>query len=189
MLITLATQGSHIPGLNIQPAAINELKQRRDPQIPHLLAGLITTSSPLDTRKAAAEALRSFRCDTACTQLVLVYLRNVHDGQLNVEERTLNAVGSSLNESVRETLDSEQKEIYRQLYECLMKDPSTTNSVLADSFGLGSSKVAPFAIDFITQVLDKSACPYLVRSLQLLDDPKAGQAQLERAFEQLNCQR
>jgi hypothetical protein len=206
MLFKLASNNSDSSGIGISipVAAIRELQVRRDPRIPEFLAGHLKTETVIDKRRAAAKALQSLSCDRGCATELLQYLEQIDKGSLNVEDtvvepnydygpnpRVRQAIEAS-NQRVRNAIEAEQKEIYGLLYTALLNQSKTTNSVLTDAYGLGSSAPKNFAIDFVVQSQDKDACSALEESVKAIGHSTVGasdetQTRLKHAIEVLKC--
>jgi len=204
MLFALAARNSGFPGISVQVEAIHELQVRHDRHIPEFLAGLLKLETLIDIRRAAAKALQSLPCDRVCVTELLQYLEQIDKGSRNVEDIVVDPYFDygpnpkvkrdieAMNQKVRNAIKVEQKEIYVMLYTTLLNQPKTTNSVLTDIYGLGSTAPSDFAIDFAVQSDDKDACAALEESVKAIGDGTKGtsdetRTRLEHAIEVLKC--
>ena len=163
MLIDLAT---HPRGLLVfsQEAAISELGKRKNPDIPPILAALIQTGTPSDSRRAAAQALQTLPCNAQCSRSLLDYLSRIDSGELNAEDQVPEDVNSEAYKDVEAEIIEDQQEIYGLVYSVLMHAPDTTNMVLTQDYGLGTATPKKFALTFVTREHNQSFCPALIQA-------------------------
>jgi len=194
MLLQLATHEPDLQVANVQVQAVRELQARNDPKSAAALAGIMKTQTLIDTREAVAQSFQSIPCDHGCAVALLLYLKKVDQGELNVEDRDFNSSSShsSLDDYVKEKIGVEQREIYSLIYKALLRQSTTTNAVLADNYGLGTSDPEDFAISFVMRSEDRQSCSLLESSLKgqrhdTKPPPSDLRKKLEMAVSALRC--
>jgi hypothetical protein len=143
----------------------------------------------LDTRKAAAAALRNLSCNRECIASVLHYLERIWRGEPNFEDRWVLAPG---NEPVLANCRAGQQGVYDDLYSILRREKKETFTTLVNVYGLGSVVASPFALDLLPRLDLHEACPYLQESERQLKGLsqeffKAPRQELQSSLTSLNC--
>lgn len=164
MLLNIALGRSDFPWPDVQQEAIQALARRQDPRISVELAALLQPHHTLETRHAAAEALRFLRCADECVASILHYLERVMAGEPNYEDRTILPAGLA-EVSSTETLKA-QESLYGSLFEVLKREKQTTLERLVRAYGLGTSAPARFSLAVISRMHFSEACAVLIRSAE-----------------------
>jgi hypothetical protein len=141
--------------------AINQLKKRDSPAVSAILANLLQPHEELKLRRAAASALTTMSCETACIRSILHYLERIWSGQPNSEDLL---VGAAASDEAKAVFRSGQAELYDNLYKILNRHAPETVSSLIQLYGLGSTAPSIFALDLISHLRLQQACPYLMQS-------------------------
>jgi HEAT repeat protein len=190
MLLALARGHGPLVWGDTQVAAIKALEKRHDPQVPLALADLLQPHEGLATRQAAAVALQSLPCEAECLRSILHYLERVWRGEPNYEDRIERPPAF---QDVTSSLRKDQQALYADLYGILRRERTQTLMILIKIYGLGSQAPSPFALDLISRLELRVACPPLLqsnRSIQKLSPEfyRAPRQELQAAIASLKCE-
>lgn len=191
MLYQIASSNSLLPGAEAQIAAIQSLERRGGDDVSLLLASLLRPDTPLEARHAAAAALSSVDCNRKCVELVLGYLKEIDDGQLNSEDDLRGLTNAELISEVKARVAPMQRQTYSLIYKALLQHQESVNSILAKQYGLGSGEPQRFSIRFVRQVHEEEACSLLLRSAEAIREyastSKETRDSLNGAIADLSC--
>jgi len=188
MLLDIALGHTLMVSGDLQVEAIKDLAMRDDPQVPVAVAELLQPQEGLDTRQAAATALQHLPCRDECNRSILHYLERIWRGEPNYEDRT--PLPPDFRD-VTASLQEDQQTLYGNLYSVLRRERMETLTNLVKVYGLGTDAPSAFALDLISRLGMRDACPLLLRSDQAiqrhLTDYVAPRSQLQSAKASLNC--
>jgi hypothetical protein len=169
--------------------AIKALHDRNDPDVAVALANLLQPHEGLNSRQAAATALKDLPCNSVCIRSVLHYFERIWHGELNYEDRTIRPLGF---EDATTNLKKDQQTLYSTLYLVLRREKVETFTSLAQVYGLGSDTPSTFALDLVSRLGLPEGCLYLQESKRRIKDDspqffKAPRQELQSALASLNC--
>ncbi|HEX5226705.1 MAG TPA: hypothetical protein VFW44_03305 [Bryobacteraceae bacterium] len=179
-------------GGDVQIAAIQALGDRREASA--TLARLLQPQAVEPLRKAVADALQKMECDEHCVGSVLHYLERTSAGEANVEERVLEASvaksgPSSDWESIRAETKREERAVYESLYVVLQRQDALTVRALERIYGLGTDAPSKFALDLLSKIRLRDACPALLQTKEAIKSGLAtGQDEVEATIRAVGCQ-
>ncbi|MBN9663232.1 MAG: hypothetical protein J0H49_33845 [Acidobacteria bacterium] len=191
MLLNIALGRTAFTWPDVQGEAIGALASRRDPAVSTALAIVLQPHQPLPTRQAAAQALQVLPCTPESFWAILHYLERVWQGELNYEDRTNYPPG--LNDGVKADLTKDQQDVYQALYRTLKREPKLALGTLVQVYGLGTDSCSKFALDVVSRMRFREACPALLQSAQLAEQSAAEsfiapRQEIEAALRALKCQ-
>ncbi|HMD33239.1 MAG TPA: hypothetical protein VKG84_15090 [Candidatus Acidoferrales bacterium] len=144
----------------------------------------------METRQAAAEALRDLPCGSECVVSVLHYLERIASGESNSEDRWVPP--PSVEEAIARMRKKSQQGAYDALYSVLRNQKRETLTALAKVYGLGTPAPSVFALDLVSRAALPEACPLLLQSdrdLRELPDKefRAPRQELQASLSSLKC--
>jgi hypothetical protein len=187
MLLNIALGGSVI--LEVRVEAMKALGERNDPKVALALADLLQPHEGLNTRQAAAEVLRGLPCKDECIATVVHYLERVWRGEPNHEDRFAWRVSSK---NIVADRKKDQQVLYSTLYSVLQREKMETLGNLVKVYGIGTTGPSPFALELLSRLGLREACPFLLQSDRELEElaPEfynAPRRELQTTIASLDC--
>ncbi len=186
MLLTMAR--GRLPMWCSHYEVIQMLASRKDPSIAPTLANLLQPQYLSMTRHAAAEALLKLQCAEECVANVVHSLERISAGEPPFDERTI-----AISSEIKTKRMQRELDLHNTLYKVLSRNRDATNNVLADVYGVGTPAPSKFALDLISRMQFRDACPFVLESQRLLKDepedlfPIAPRAEVESTVHSLKC--
>jgi len=146
------------------------------------LAELLTPNTPLEMRFVLSTLLFGGSCDLACVKHVLLYLEGLWRGERNFE----NQFPRPASEVHRQLIEQKQEATIKGLLALLRREAETTQMVLVQDYGLGSSRVSGFVPHIALLLRMPRLCDLLVLSFKETQEPIV-RRQLESAIQGLSC--
>jgi hypothetical protein len=156
--------------IDAKETALEALATRPDPQASVTVARLLQPQQDLATRENVADVLAKTKCNLECNAYVLEYLERVSQGEPNLEDYLIEGEGA--DDDVTKAIAAEQQTLYAKLGSVLQRDKSQTLENLETIYGLGGLAPSAFAVQVVSRLGLKEACPLLAQSareLKLLD--------------------
>ncbi len=187
LLLEIALIDSPIVWPQARDEAIKALSRRGDSRVSAALADRLQPHQPIATRAALSRALVEMKCGEPCISSILHYLERLAHGEPNFEDRL-----EPPNSEFKKSLESEQSEVIHNLHKVLLKEHSETVRKLIEIYGLGTENPSTFALDLVSYLDLRDACPILLQTLERLrQSPIPGYnaplAEIRKATEQLDC--
>jgi hypothetical protein len=158
--LDIAQGGQGVPLTSeVQVQAIKALQESPDPEIAVKLSSLLQPHYGLDVRAATAQSLQRLPCKGECILGILHYLERVSRGEVNYEDAFIPARTNPVISPKKQ-----QQDFYESLCVVLRRETSDTTATLRNVYGVGSPMPSRFALDLLSRLGLREACPLLLES-------------------------
>jgi hypothetical protein len=177
----LLVVASSAPAQENRLAAMQALVDRKDVARVSRLSELLLPTESFAMRQAIANAIYQTGCPLECVKNILYYEERMWRGDRPAEETEANPPAG---------LSEKEKELQTALDEILRKNKPALGAVLERTYGLASSFPSPFAVETVTRLGIKEACPLLVRTYLTVNEQVKASPEYKNvadAVEKLGC--